>query len=127
MTVVFIGSKKAYTKFLATYTLSVVPKHVWKYDNVPTRPCSLLFDSSEQASPTWGPLIEFALKEQSLPPRRHSPDPGYNYRSYDEQRSYDERFVRRVQQITEKPNCLWCGKEFQTAADRDAHEESCGE
>lgn len=123
--VIFIGSKRAYVSFQQQYALSSKMTHVTRFEQLQgmhnMNSMIVLYDKTERDNPTWKPLIDFATRfkyENDNPYVSAKERDGYTYRS----KAAKNMILSKV-----KPNCLWCGKEFQTNEERDKHEEICGD
>lgn len=128
--IAFVGSKMAYVSFLQKYSLTPKPRHVFRFDQL-QQGMTVMYDKSERQHPVWGPLIDLATEPSRYEREKYynpTESKGYGVHDY----YYSPKEWSRVRRTgnpiatTLPPNCLWCGKEFQTDGERDTHEESCG-
>jgi hypothetical protein len=134
MTVVFIGSKRAYVSFQQQYGTASRVQHIVRFDQLQGMgEVMVMYEKAERNSPTWRELIDLALGVKRSPSHR---DGNVLWREvtanpYTRDEYFDKH--QRIKNLTiggeslPKPICLWCGKAFQTDSERDSHEEVCGE
>jgi hypothetical protein len=126
MTVVFIGSKRAYVSFQQQYGTASRVQHIVRFDQLQGMDeVMVMYEKAERKnSPTWGELIDLALGVKRSPYVREVTANPY---TRDDVYTYFDEHQRIKNPPLPKPICLWCGKAFQTDSERDSHEEVCGE